>query len=77
MVLPIKEVCDSEGLVDECSPSSLYLTMLVIIYLALDLSWGHLQGSGSWGRGFAYSGIVQVFLVKPRGQSHRELWNED
>jgi hypothetical protein len=30
-------------------PSSLYLTMLVIIYWALDLSQGHLQGDGSWG----------------------------
>jgi hypothetical protein len=50
-VLPVKEVCGGEGLVDECSPSSLYLTMLVIIYLALDLSQGHLQGGGSQGRG--------------------------
>jgi hypothetical protein len=37
MVLPIK-VCGGEGLVDECLPSSFYLTMLVILYLVLDLS---------------------------------------
>jgi hypothetical protein len=47
MALPIKEVCGGEGLVDECPPSSLYLTVLVIIYLALDLSRRHLQGVGS------------------------------
>jgi hypothetical protein len=29
----------------------MYLTMLVIIFWALDLSQGHLQGSGSWGGG--------------------------
>jgi hypothetical protein len=51
MLLPIKEVCGGEGLAEECSPSSLYWTMLVIIYLALDLSQGHLQGSGSWEKG--------------------------
>jgi hypothetical protein len=34
-------------MVDKCLPSSLYLTMLVIIYWALDLSQGHLQGGGS------------------------------
>jgi hypothetical protein len=62
MVLPTKEVCGGKGLVDECSPSSLYLTMLVIIYLALDLSQGHLQGGGFQERGLAHSGIVQVFL---------------
>jgi hypothetical protein len=51
MVLPIKEVCGGEGLADKCSLTSLYLTMLVIIYLAMDLSQGHLQDSGFWGRG--------------------------
>jgi hypothetical protein len=51
VVLPVKEVCGGEGLVDECSPSSLYLTMMVIIYWALDLSQGHLQSGGSWGKG--------------------------
>jgi hypothetical protein len=49
MVLPIKVVCGGEGLVDECSLSSLYLTMLVIIYWALDLPQRHLQHVGSWG----------------------------
>jgi hypothetical protein len=51
MVLPIREVCGGEELVDECSPSSLYLTMLVIICFSLGLSQGHLQGNGFWGRG--------------------------
>jgi hypothetical protein len=51
VVLPVKEVCGDEVLVDECLSSCLYLTMLVMIYLALDLSQGHLQGSESWGRG--------------------------
>jgi hypothetical protein len=64
-VLPVKEICGGEGLVDECLSSSLYLTMLVIIYLALGLSQGHLQGGAFWGRGYAYSGTFQVFLVKP------------
>jgi hypothetical protein len=50
MVFPIKEVCGGDGLIDECPPSSLYLTMLVIMYLVLDLPQGHLQGGGSWGR---------------------------
>jgi hypothetical protein len=50
MVLPIKE-SGSEGLVDKCSPSSLYLTMLVIKYLALDLSQRQLPDGGFWGRG--------------------------
>jgi hypothetical protein len=40
MVLPIKEICGGEGLVDKCSPSSLYLAMMVIIYLA----WTSLRG---------------------------------
>jgi hypothetical protein len=47
MVFPIKEVCDGEGLIDKCWPSSLYLTMLVIIYWAMDLSQEHLQDAGS------------------------------
>jgi hypothetical protein len=55
----------------------LYLTMLVIIYLSLDLFQGHLQGGGFWGRGWARSGTVQLFLVEPRGQSHRGLQSED
>jgi hypothetical protein len=38
MMLPAKEVCGDEGLVDECLHSSLYLTMLVIIYLAFQMS---------------------------------------
>jgi hypothetical protein len=71
-VLPIKEVCGGEGLVEKCLPSSLYLAMMIIMYLALDLPQGHLQGCGLQGRG-----TVQMFLVKSRGQSHRELWSED
>jgi hypothetical protein len=51
MVLPILEVCGGKRLVDKCLPSSLYLTMLVIIYWDLDLSQGHLQGAGLWSRG--------------------------
>jgi hypothetical protein len=47
VVLPVKEVHGGERLVDKCSPSSFYVTMLVIICLALDLSQGHLQSSGS------------------------------
>jgi hypothetical protein len=47
MVFPIREVFCGEGLVGECPPSSLYLTMLVIIYLALDLSQRHLHDGGS------------------------------
>jgi hypothetical protein len=50
MVLPIKDVCGG-GRLDKCLPSSLYVTMLVIIYWAWDLSQGHLKGSGFWGRG--------------------------
>jgi hypothetical protein len=51
MVLPIKEICGGEGLVDKYLPFFLYLTMLVIIYLALDLSQGLLQGGELQGRG--------------------------
>jgi hypothetical protein len=47
MKLPVEEVCGGKGLVDECLPSSLCLTVLVIIHWALDLPQGHLQGSGS------------------------------
>jgi hypothetical protein len=50
-VLPIKEIYGGEGLVDKCLPSSLYLTMLVIIYLTLDFSHRHLQGGGFPRRG--------------------------
>jgi hypothetical protein len=58
MVLPIKEVCGSEGLVDEY-PTSFYLTMLVIIYLAVDLSQGHLQGIGSGGEAKPVVGLFK------------------
>jgi hypothetical protein len=42
-----RRVSGGKGLVDEYLPSSLYLTMLVIIYWASDFSQRHLQGSGS------------------------------
>jgi hypothetical protein len=61
------------GLVDECPPSSLYLTVLVIIFWSLDLSWGHMQGYGSQ----ACIGTVQMFMVGPRGWSCREVLSED
>jgi hypothetical protein len=43
-MFPVEEVCGGKGLVDECSPSSLYLTILVIIHWALNLPQEHLQG---------------------------------
>jgi hypothetical protein len=36
MMFPVEEVCGGKGLVDKCLPSSLYLTMLVIIHWASD-----------------------------------------
>jgi hypothetical protein len=66
VVLPIKEVCGDEEVVDECLPSSLYLTMLVIIYLVLDLSGasaGWCPSLDQWDS--PHIGTVQVFIVEP------------
>jgi hypothetical protein len=38
---------------------------------------GASESSGSQERGQASSGTVQVFLVEPGGQTHRELQSED
>jgi hypothetical protein len=46
-MFPVQEVCGGKWLVDKCPPSSLYLTILAIIYWALDLPQGYLQGGGS------------------------------
>jgi hypothetical protein len=43
------------------SASSLYLTVLVIIYWALGLSQGHLQGGGSWGREGEARPLLELF----------------
>jgi hypothetical protein len=50
-VIGEREVCGDEGLVDEYSTSFLSVTMLVIIYLALDLLQWYLEVGGFWGRG--------------------------
>jgi hypothetical protein len=54
-MFPVQEVCGGKGLVDKY-PSSLYLTILVIIYWALKLPQGHLQGGGGLRRGGVLTG---------------------
>jgi hypothetical protein len=58
-MFPVEEVCGSKGLVDEYLPSSLYLTMLVIMHWALDLPG---SSAGRWesedGRGLAETGWI-------------------
>jgi hypothetical protein len=51
IMFPVYEVCGDIGLVDECPLCSLYLTVLIIIHWALELSQGHLHGGGSLRRG--------------------------
>jgi hypothetical protein len=60
MVFPVEEVCGGKWLVDECPPSSLYLTVLVIIYWVSGFPQGHLQSSGSLRRKGVLAGTGSV-----------------
>jgi hypothetical protein len=69
MMFPVKEVCGGKELVDKY-PSSLYLTILVIIHLVLDLPQGQLQGDGSLRRGGILTGTGYMSLAEQR------MWGE-
>jgi hypothetical protein len=53
------EVYGGEGLADNCLPFSSYLIMLVIIYLALDCSWGICRVVGPGGEARPIVGLLK------------------